>query len=164
MGAPCVLASRRPSLASRRAIITLGARNCADLLHVVRHLALEPLVHVGADDADRVDAERGTDRELRELVAHAQLGQLLGVPANEEEPAEVTAVRLEEDGLEALDLAFLLQAGVPPDRLVEELDGLALSPAYGVAEADEQAGICHVPHLLLGRAEHDRARGATRRG
>src|ERR671919_1709113 len=148
MGAPCVLASRRPSLASRRAIITLGARNCADLLHVVRHLALEPLVHVRADDADRIDAERCTDRELRELVAHAQLGQLLGVPANEEEPAEVASVRLEEDRLEALDLAFLLQTGVPPDRLVEELDRLILPAAYRIAEADEEAGIRHVPHLL----------------
>ena len=83
------------------------------------------------------------DRELRELVAHAKRGELLRIAADENEAAQVTAVRLEEDRLEALDLAVLLERRVLRDRLVEELDRLALTAAHGVAEADEQPGVCH---------------------
>ena len=54
-------------------------------------------------------------------------------------------MRLEEDGLEVLDLALLLQAAVVGQRLVEDLERLGLATSNDLTPADEEAGICHSP-------------------
>src|SRR5262249_62435647 len=59
-----------------------------------------------------------------ELVAGANACQLVLVSAEEDEAAKFPAVRLQEDRLEAFDLALLLQAGVVLENLAETLDRL----------------------------------------
>ena len=78
-------------------------RECADLLDVELHLPLETLGHVRPDDSEAVHDQGRSERELRELVAHPQLSELLGIATNEDEAVEIAAVRLEEDGLEAVE-------------------------------------------------------------
>jgi hypothetical protein len=54
-------------------------------------------------------------------------------------------VRLEEDGLEAVDRALFLQAAVVAECLVEDFDRLGLATSDDLTPADEETGICHSP-------------------
>src|SRR5205085_3763242 len=83
----------------------------------------------------RVDAEQ--------VFAVAQTADLLLAAADEEEPAEIAAVRLEEGRLPAIDLARLLQPSPELDRLAEYLGSLLLTPPNRPAEADEEPVIRH---------------------
>ena len=78
-------------------------------------------------------------------VVDAQVRELLRVAAEEEEALEIASVRLEEDGLDALDRPVRLQPAEVLHRRVERLDRLGLAAAYDLAPADEETGICHVP-------------------
>src|SRR5215204_2600509 len=53
-------------------------------------------------------------------------------------------MRGQEPRIEALDLSVLLQPAVVLDRLVEDVDGLALAPPHDLAPADEQRLVCHL--------------------
>ena len=97
-------------------------------------------------DAEVVDDEPHPDRKLVELLAHAERGELLGIAPDQDESGEVPAVRLEEDRLEALNDALLLQAGVVAEGLAEELRRLGLASANDLAPPDEETGVGHV-HL-----------------
>ena len=81
------------------------------------------------------------------LLAHPQRGELLGIAAEEEEAPEIAAVRLEEDGLEALDRPVFLQPrrSTPIVSLKTSLSASALAAAYDLAPADEETGVCHCP-------------------
>jgi hypothetical protein len=86
------------------------SRERGDLLRVRAHQALEARTHAGAHDADVVhDEPRADDRRL-ELVVDAQVGKPLGVSAKKEEALEIASVRLEKDGLDALDRPVCLQS------------------------------------------------------
>jgi hypothetical protein len=71
------------------------------------------------------------DDEALELGTAADARKLVLVAAQQEEPAELAAVRLEQDRLDALDLALLLQPRVILEDLVEHLGGLPLAPPNG---------------------------------
>ena len=122
---------------------------CGDLLDVELHLALEPLGQVGADDTEAVDDECRAERELRELLAHAQRGEPLGVAADENEAVEIAAVRLEEHGLEALDRPLLLEPRVVAEDLVEEVSTASVSRPRTTSPQPTKRPASAIPHLLL---------------
>src|SRR5207244_632972 len=93
--------------------------------------------------AEAVDDDPGARVQPVEVVAPPHPPEPLAVAAEEDEPAEVAAVRLEQDRLEALDLAPLLQPRVVLHRLVEHLDRLLLAAAGRDAEADEDRRVSH---------------------
>jgi hypothetical protein len=106
---------------------------------------LEPFGEIHTNDAEVLDHQGRFRRDLRELLTDAQRRELLGLAADEDEPVEVPAVRLEEDGLEVLDRALLLETAVLRERLVEDLDRLRLATSNHLAPADEETCICHSP-------------------
>src|SRR5215207_5374476 len=57
-------------------------------------------------------------------------------------------MRGQEPRIKALDLSILLQPAVVLDRLVEDVDGLALAPPHDLAPADEQRLVCHLAPSL----------------
>jgi len=67
---------------------------------------------------------------------------------------EIAAVRLEEHGLEALDVAVLLQAAVVTEDLVEEVDGLLLATARHGPPTDEEPCIGHVKPPSCDAVQH----------
>ena len=70
-------------------------------------------------------------------------GDLLLRAADQEEPGEVAAVRLEQHDLERLDRARLLLRAPVLDRLVEDAQPHGLAPADRCAPSDEQACLGH---------------------
>ena len=76
------------------------------------------------------------------------------VTAHQEKAPELSAVRLEDNRLEALDLTFLLQPGIVFESFVERFDSLSFTASYGSPETDEEPGICHDPPLCLPCGHH----------
>jgi len=84
------------------ALAGIMVRNSVLLIDFV-NLSLERGTHRGSHDADSVgDQSRPLDDRF-ELLVDAERRESLGVAAEEEEPAEIAAVGLEEHRLEALD-------------------------------------------------------------
>ena len=81
--------------------------------------------------ADVFDGEQAPRDMPLELVACADAHQLVLGSAQEDGAAEFPAVRLKENRLEALDLAFLLETGVVLEDRVEPLDRLPFAPRTG---------------------------------
>jgi hypothetical protein len=63
-------------------------------------------------------------------------------------PPKVTTVRLQNRGIEALDLAVLLQTPEVRERFIEDFESLRLAAPHGVAPSDEQSSIRHDPSFL----------------
>src|SRR5215469_4117177 len=103
-----------------------------------RHLGHEPLAQEGADDPEVLYDEIGPRRDPLELFAAANARQLLLVAAQQEEPAKLPAVWLEQNRLEALDLTLRLQPGVVLESFVEDLDRLSLTTSHRNPEADKK--------------------------
>jgi hypothetical protein len=72
-----------------------------------------------------------------ELLAVANARELVPLAAEQKEAAELAAMRLEEDRLEALDLALLLKPRVIFENFAEYLDGLTLTASHRKPKADE---------------------------
>jgi hypothetical protein len=96
-------------------------------------------------DPEAVDDEACPRHHRGELHVDPERSELLRFAAHEEEAVEVTPVRLEEDGLDALDRTVCLQPEEVRHRLAEDLQGLRLSPPDGLTPADEETGVCHFP-------------------
>ena len=79
-----------------------------------------------------------------DLAGYSILTEICG----DHEAAQLAAVRLEQAHLEALDATVRLHLAVQLDRLVEDVEGAILPPAYDLAPADEQTSISH--GFLLG--------------
>src|SRR5205085_9899186 len=81
--------------------------------------------------------------EADELVAGAHTVQLLAIAAHKEKAVQVSAVRLEGDGLEAFNLALLLQTRVVLDGFAEHLERLLLAALHSRSPTDDERCVCH---------------------
>src|SRR6185312_16304132 len=88
--------------------------------------------------------------------------QLVGGPMEHEAAAQVATVGTEEDDVEALDPALLLQAPQQPDYVVERLDRLLLATSYRIPQTNEQHPVSHF-NLLNGAAPSPRLSGRSSR-
>src|SRR3954468_14124080 len=112
--------------------------------------------------ADRLMDALDPDEDADELVARAQLADGLLVALDEHEPREVTALRVEGDGLETLDAALLLELLQELQRAGEDVAARLLTAGDERSPADEQ---CRLGHrvLLSGRRLWSNRRGSMPR-
>jgi SAM-dependent methyltransferase len=103
----------------------------------------------GVDDADALHDQLRADDQALELVACPHPIETLQLTPKEEEAAEVASVRVEEERVEALDGALLLELSPHLHRLVEDLSGLLLAAADREAEAYEQGVVRHCSNSSL---------------
>ena len=85
-------------------------------------------------------------------------------PRTQEEPVEVAAVRPEEHGLEAFDVALFLMAAPERDGFLEDLERELLAPPGHLAPSDEQRVCrhdCHPSLLAVARAYARPAQGCN---
>src|SRR5207247_3674000 len=81
------------------------------------HLLGDPVARVGVDRPDPVDEEVGADDLPLEVLVVAARVELVGGAVQQEAPAQVAAVRIEEDDVEFLDPALVLHAPEEPDDI-----------------------------------------------
>jgi hypothetical protein len=97
-------------------------RKVFHLLAIHCHLGHEPIAQGRAHDPEVPDDEISSHGPPLELLAAANARELVLVTAQQEKATEFSAVRLEDNRLEALDLTFLLQPGIVLERFVEHLE------------------------------------------
>ena len=122
------------------------------MLGVERHQGHELPAERRAYYADVFDGEQAPRDMPLELVACADAHQLVLGSAQEDGAAEFPAVRLKENRLEALDLAFLLETGVVLEDLVEPLDRLPFAPRTGAPKPMNSPKSAMVTPLSIRRA------------
>src|SRR5260370_31403131 len=130
---------------TKRIALSAGASCTDSLLHVLEepcHLILHALAQVDAQHAESLHVVVAARDEVEELFARADLVQPRLLAADEHEAVEVASVRLDQGGLEALDLPLRLQPAVVPERLLEHLARLLLAAGDGTGPTDQDASAC----------------------
>src|SRR6185295_10428297 len=115
-----------------------------------RHLTGDALAECRSDHSEVVDVQAGARHEVLELLVGADAVHLLRGAADQHEAVQVTAVRVEEADLEALDPTFTLALSEELDCGVESVDRGPLASAYDLAPTDEQASIGHLETSSVG--------------
>ncbi len=126
----------RPRARGRRA-------DLLDRVAVDTHLAADRFTGHGGHDAKVVDDQRGVDHRAAKLVVAGQRRALRLAAMDHEEPAEVTAVGIQQRHVHALDPPVGLHAAEHLDELVEDLYGPLLATPHGRSEPDEQSALSH---------------------
>ena len=103
--------------------LVLGER-----LLVQRELLLDALAGDRRDNAELGVIERHARAQGDDVLAHLEREDLLRNPVHEGKAVELAAVRLEQNGLEVLDLALCLRPGEDLLPLDEVLEGKGLTP------------------------------------
>src|SRR6267378_2963337 len=115
----------------------------------------EKLLHAAAerclDHTQMVDNDCRARQLLVELLGRDHLVQLLALAFDEEEPTEIAAVRLQEDGLETLDILLRLLRAEVLNKLAEDLGRAVLASSRRGSEADKNAVVRHDTPPLTGR-------------
>ena len=101
-----------------------------------------------------LDDEPASHGQPLDFLAAANAREFVLVTAQQEKAVKLPAVRLEENRLEALDIALLLEPGIIFESFVEHLGGLSFTASHGNAETDEKPGICHDPPLCQSRGHY----------
>jgi hypothetical protein len=118
---------QRPPHRSPQPVLARPLSELLDLLAEHRKLGGEPLAQNRPDDTEVVHEELTASGEALELLTAADPGQLVLVPAQQEETAKIPAVRLKSNRLEAFDLTGLLQPREILESLAEHLQSLPLA-------------------------------------
>src|SRR5918994_1875567 len=95
-------------------------------------------------DSKRVHDQIRPGHEAGELLAPADLVELLAVALKQREPVEVTAMGVEEHDLQPLDLTVALQLPPVLDALLEDVLRVALAAPHRRSPTDEQDRIGHL--------------------
>jgi Nitronate monooxygenase len=148
-GAPAP--STRPVSA---AVVRAGERVPADAdlgdgLGVHPHLPHDTLARRSGHETEVVHDEIGVNDRPPKLLVAGQRSALFRAAVHHEEPAEVTAVGIEQRHVHPRDPAVGLHALEHLDELAEDLDSAFLAAAYRSAEPHEQGSIGHHDSFLL---------------
>lgn len=134
-------------------VLGSGAQLRLNLLAVEIHLIRESTADVRINHAQGFDDEPSARDQGAEALLGTEAHELLSGSADQEEALQLAPVGVEEDRLEALDLARFAELVVERQRLAELFDGLELTCAGGAAKADEEGSLGHGSAHGLKRVE-----------